>query len=116
MSTADNSIHSSRLWALLTLRVTQFLFPDRLAIESDTSIFARKIGFWLTPWMRDENHMQIAQIAEIEHERGLVWDRLSIESTGGLSPIVIAGLPKGAASRFVTQARGLMRDARRPAR
>ena len=82
-------------------------FRDRLMAD-DHSVFAGKVYFWLTPWIRDENHMRISHIAEIEHDKGLIWDTLTVESTGGLSPIVVAGLPKGAAQRFVAQVRALM--------
>jgi hypothetical protein len=37
--------------------------------------------------------------------RGLIWDRISIESSGGLNPLVVAGLPKGPAQFFVERVR-----------
>ena len=37
--------------------------------------------------------------------RGLIWDRISIESSGGLNPLVVAGLPKGPAQLFVDRVR-----------
>jgi hypothetical protein len=100
-------VSSSRWWALFTFKPTKLIFRDKLAAD-DSSVFAKKTYFWLTPWIRDENHMRISHIAEIEHERGLIWDQLTIESTGGLSPIVVRGLPKGDAQRYVAHVRGLM--------
>jgi hypothetical protein len=37
--------------------------------------------------------------------RGLIWDRISIESSGGLNPLVVAGLPKRPAQLFVDRVR-----------
>ncbi len=108
LTTANRfEVSSSRWWALFTVKITKLIFRDKLAAD-DSSVFARKVYFWLTPWIRDENHMRISHIAEIEHDRGLIWDTLTVESTGGLSPIVVHGLPKGAAQRFVTHVRALM--------
>lgn len=95
------SVQSSRFWALVTFKLTLLIFPDRLS-ATDRSIHAVKTHFFLTPWVRDESHMQLSHIAEVGHDRGLIWDALTIESTGGMSPITVRGLPKGRASAFVT--------------
>ena len=35
----------------------------------------------------------------------LIWDQISVESSGGLNPLVIKGLPKGQARHFVESVR-----------
>jgi hypothetical protein len=46
--------------------------------------------------------------ADVAHRRGdagLIWDQISVESSGGLNPLVIPGLPKGQARYFVERVR-----------
>src|SRR5437016_1107452 len=95
-------IRSSRLWALLRGRLTQFLFPSHLSADR-LGISLVKVAFWLTPWIRQDEHLPMSHLAEVTHERGLIWDSISIESSGGLNPLSVRGMPKGAARRFVDQ-------------
>ena len=39
----------------------------------------------------------MSHLAEVTHERGLIWDSISIESSGGINPLSVEGLPKRAA-------------------
>ena len=94
------SIRSSRLWALLTSKFTRLIFPahmsaDRLGISTNI------VEFWLTPWRRTDEHLPMSHIAEVAHTRGFFWDTVSVESSGGLNPLVVTGLSKGPARRFV---------------
>jgi hypothetical protein len=107
MNSERLEVRSSRWWALFHFKLTKLIFRDLLVVDG-SGIFARKIRFWLTPWTREEDHMQISHIAELEHSHGLIWDSLTIESSGGLSPIEGHGLRKGQTQRFVTQVRQLM--------
>jgi len=100
-------IRSSRLWALLHGRFTEFLFPSRLSADP-LGITLVRVEFWLTPWTRQEEHLPMSHLAEVAHERGLIWDSISIESSGGLNPLTVQGLPKGGAKRFVDQVRTWM--------
>jgi hypothetical protein len=100
-------VHSSRIWALFKGRFTEFLFPACLSADP-LGISLVKVEFWLTPWTRQDEHLPMSHLAEVAHQRGLVWDTVSIESSGGLNPLVVGGLPKGAATRFVDQVRAWM--------
>jgi hypothetical protein len=104
---AHYEIRSSRFWAMFTFQVTRFLFPQRVAADRH-GISSSSTSFWLTPWARNEEHMPMAHIAEIEHDRGLIWDELRVESSGGIDPMIVPGLPKGAANTFVAHVRQLM--------
>jgi hypothetical protein len=88
-------------------RFTELLFPTRLSADP-LGITLVKVEFWLTPWTRQDEHLPMSHLAEVAHERGLVWDSLSIESSGGLNPLVVNGLPKSGATRFVNQVRAWM--------
>jgi hypothetical protein len=35
----------------------------------------------------------MSHLAEVTHDRGLIWDSVSIESSGGLNPLQVRGLP-----------------------
>jgi hypothetical protein len=100
-------VRSSRFWAILKGRLTEFLFPARLSADP-LGISLVKIEFWLTPWTRQDEHLPMSHLAEVAHERGLIWDSISIESSGGLNPLVVHGLPKTGATRFVDQVRAWM--------
>jgi hypothetical protein len=101
------AITSSRLWALFKLRFTKLIFPSHLSADR-LGITLVKVDFWLTPWIRQDEHLPMSHLAEVTHERGMIWDSISIESSGGLNPLSVEGLPKGAAQRFVTQVRDWM--------
>src|SRR6516162_3565216 len=94
-------IRSSRLWALFKGRFTKLLFPSHLSADQ-LGITLVQVDFWLTPWTRQDEHLPMSHLAEVTHDRGLIWDSISIESSGGLNPLSVEGLPKGAAHAFVT--------------
>ena len=89
-------VRSSRLWALVHFSFTRWLFPARM-VADHVGISTSVIRFWLTPWQRTDEHLPMSHIAEVTHSRGLIWDQISVESSGGLNPFVIPGLPKGQA-------------------
>ena len=97
-------VHSSRLWALLSGRFTRLLFPARM-VADHVGISTTLVEFWLTPWRRTDEHLPLSHIAEVAHTRGLIWDRISVESSGGLNPLVVAGLQKAPARVFVDRVR-----------
>ena len=97
-------VRSSRLWALLTFKFTRLLFPARL-IADHVGISTSIVEFWLTPWRRTDEHLPLSHIAEVAHARGFFWDSISVESSGGLNPLVVTGLPKSPARYFVEHVR-----------
>jgi hypothetical protein len=97
-------VHSSRLWALFHFSLTSLLFPARMTADH-IGISTTIVHFWLTPWRRTDENLPMSHIAEVAHIRGLIWDRISVESSGGLNPLVVPGLPKGQARYFVEHVR-----------
>ena len=97
-------MHSSRLWALVTFKFTRLLFPARM-IADRVGISTSIVEFWLTPWRRTDEHLPLSHIAEVAHTRGFFWDSISVESSGGINPLVVTGLPKSGARYFVEHVR-----------
>ena len=97
-------VRSSRLWALFHFSFTRWVFPARL-VADHIGVSTNIVLFWLTPWRRTDEHLPMSHIAEVTNIRGLIWDRISVESSGGLNPLVVAGLPKGQAIYFVKHLR-----------
>jgi hypothetical protein len=97
-------VRSSRLWALMHFSLTRVLFPARM-IADHIGISTSIVEFWLTPWRRTDEHLPLSHIAEVAHTRGLIWDTISVESSGGLNPLVVPGLPKGQGRYFVEHVR-----------
>jgi hypothetical protein len=102
-------IGSSRILALPTFQITHFIFPMRMSADRH-GISTREVGFWLMPWSRKEEHLPMSHVAEIEHDRGLIWDDVRIESSGGIDPLRISGLSKLHAGNSVAHVRATMVD------
>jgi hypothetical protein len=97
-------VRSSRLWALVHFNMTLWVFPARM-VADHVGVSNNTVLFWLTPWRRTDEHLPMSHIAEVTHTRGLIWDRISVESSGGLNPLQISGLAKGQARYFVEHVR-----------
>jgi hypothetical protein len=97
-------VRSSRWWALFKGKFTRLLFPARM-VGDHVGISTNIVEFWLTPWRRTDEHLPMSHIAEVAHTRGLIWDAISVESSGGLNPLVVTGLRKSAAHHFVEEVR-----------
>jgi hypothetical protein len=95
---------SSRLWATFHCNLTRWLFPARL-IADHIGVSTNIVGFWLTPWKCVDEHLPLSHVAEVTHIRGFFWDAISVESSGGLNPLRVPGLPKGQARYFVDHVR-----------
>jgi hypothetical protein len=94
---------------LLTFSLTRLIFPERM-IADPLGISNVKVKFWLTPWIRTDEHLPMSHLAEVEHDRGFFWDGMRIESSGGVDPLKIDGVPKWQARRFVEFVRARMNE------
>jgi hypothetical protein len=103
-------IRSSRLWAVFHFNLRRWLFPAHL-IADHIGISTKIVTYWLTPWRRTDEHLPLSHIAEVSHTRGFFWDSISIESSGGLDPLVVSGLPKSSARYFVEHVRERLNNA-----
>jgi len=98
------AVHSSRWWAAFHCNLTRIIFPARM-IADHIGVSTNIVKFWLTPWRRTDEHLPLSHVAEVIHIRGLIWDAISVESSGGLNPLRAGGLPKSAAHAFVEHVR-----------
>jgi len=103
-------VRSSRLWAFLTFKLTPFMFPPRMYADH-VGISFISVQRWFAPWIRTDEHLPLSHIAEVAHTRGFFWDAISVESSGGLNPLVITGLPKSPARYFVEHVRERINEA-----
>ena len=94
---APLQVRSSRLWALFHFSLTRLIFPTRM-IADHVGISTKEVGFWLTPWVRTDDHLPLSHIAEVLHTRGLFWDGISVESSGGANPLWITGVSKSSST------------------
>jgi hypothetical protein len=106
-------VRSSRLWALLHVSLTRVIFPTRM-IADHVGISTKEVRFWLTPWVRTDDHLPLSHIAEVLHTRGLFWDAISVESSGGANPLAISGVSKFSSGSFVEHVRERINQAATP--
>ena len=99
-SAALIAVRSSRPWALFHFNLTRLLFPASMSADQ-IGVSTSNVDFWLTPWRRVDEHLPLSHIAEVTHIRGFFWDAISVESSGGLNPLRVFGVPKPAARAFV---------------
>jgi hypothetical protein len=114
MADADRiEARSSRLWALFHFNLTRWIFPARM-IADHIGVSTNIIVYWLVPWRRIDEHLPLSHIAEVTHIRGFFWDAISVESSGGLNPLRVYGLPKSQARYFVEHVRERLNESARP--
>lgn len=110
-TTARIAVRSSRLWALIHLNCTRLLFPATMTADA-IGVSTTNVDFWLTPWRRVDEHLPLSHIAEVTHVRGFFWDAISVESSGGLNPLRVFGVPKPDARYFVDHVRARLNEIR----
>lgn len=108
-------VRSSRLWAVFHFNLTRWLFPTRMVADR-IGVSTKEVRFWLTPWARTDDHLPLSHIAEVLHTRGLLWDSISVESSGGANPLSIAGVSKFGSGAFVEHIRARINDSQPPPR
>ena len=107
------TVRSSRLWALFHFNLTHWIFPPEI-IADHVGISTKEVRFWLTPWARTDDHLPLSHIAEVLHNRGLFWDRIRVESSGGANPLSISGVSKFHSGSFVDHVRARLNDVAMP--
>jgi len=103
------AVRSSRPWALFHFNLTRLLFPASMSADQ-IGVSTSNVDFWLTPWRRVDEHLPLSHIAEVTHVRGFFWDAISVESSGGLNPLRVFGVPKPDARYFVDHVRARLNE------
>jgi len=106
---------SSRWWAVFHFSLTRWIFPASL-VADPIGVSTNIIRRWYVPWERTDEHLPLSHVAEVTHTRGFFWDAISVESSGGLNPLRVGGLPKGQARYFVEHVRERLNQTPPPAR
>ena len=88
----------SRLWAICTFHWwAKLIFPKSITLDSSgITTFDRRgvILFWLS----DEERMNARQISSVRIKKGIFWDMVSVDTTGGSNVLQIHGMNKGKAN------------------
>jgi len=108
-------VRSSRWWAILHFNLTRIIFPAWL-VADNIGVSTNIVRRWYVPWERTDEHLPLSHIAEVTHTRGFFWDAISVESSGGLNPLRVGGLPKGQARNFVEHVRERLNQTPPPVR
>ena len=97
-------VRSRRWWAILHFNLTRFFFPASL-VADQIGVSTNIVRRWYVPWERTDEHLPLSHIAEVTHTRGFFWDAIAVESSGGLNPLRVRGLPKRQDRYFVDHVR-----------
>ena len=96
------TVETSRWAEFFGGRFTNTFFPKRL-IVTEEGIRTAKVCSVLVPWMQEEEAMPFGKIASVRHIKGIIWDTLVFETSGGSNNLDVDGLRKKDA-RKITQA------------
>ncbi len=96
------SVETSRWAEFFGGRLTNTVFPKQITVTEE-GIRTVKVRSLVVPWMREEEAMPFGKIASVRHLKGLIWDTLVFETSGGSNNLDINGLRKEDA-RKITQA------------
>ena len=96
------TVETSRWAEFFGGKLTDTFFPKRLMVTEE-GIRTVKVRSLLVPWMREEEAMPFAKIASVRHLKGIIWDTLVFETSGGPNNLDVDGLRKEDA-RKITQA------------
>jgi hypothetical protein len=97
-------VHSSRLWALFHLNLTQLLFPERMILD-DGGVSLVIIRYWLTPWKKIDENVFFANIADEKLSTGLLLASIQVANASGGDPLLLDHVWKWPARRFVNEVR-----------
>ena len=98
----------SRFWAIFTFHWwAKLFFPKSITVDAvGLTTFDRRgvILFWLS----DEERMNARQISSVRIKKGLFWDLVTIDTTGGTNVLQIHGMNKGKANGLRNDIQGLI--------
>ena len=97
--TAGLCYHGSRWAQLLGGRVTDIVFPPTFTLRNDC-IETKRVGVFFLPWTSEVERMPFGKVASYRHLKGLIWDMIVVETSGGSNDLRIRGLPKRDAERL----------------
>ena len=88
----------SRFWAICTFHWwAKLIFPKSITVDGNgITTFDRRgvILFWLS----DEERMNARQISSVRIKKGILWDLVTVDTTGGTNVLQIHGMNKSKAN------------------
>ena len=96
------TVETSRWAEFFGGRLTSTVFPKQITVTEE-GIKTVKVRSLVVPWMREEEAMPFGKIASVRHLKGIIWDTLVFETSGGSNNLDVDGLRKEDA-RKITQA------------
>lgn len=87
------SFENSRWWGLATGNLARLFFPKKLFLtdEGIRTAMTRSVIF---PWKKEDELMSFRRVSSIRRLKGLFWDSVIIETSGGKNRLDIDGLTK----------------------
>jgi hypothetical protein len=99
------SVETSRWAEFFGGRLTNTVFPKRI-IVTEEGIRTVKVRSLLLPWMGEEEAMPFGKIASVRHLKGIIWDTLVFETSGGSNNLDVDGLRKEDAKKITRALNG----------
>ena len=90
----------SRFWAFFTAHWwPTLLSPARMTATANTVEFFKRRGIILF-WLVDEERMSGKQISSVRIKKGLFWDTVSVDTTGGSNVLELKGVKKSKSNKL----------------
>ncbi|MDP6906275.1 MAG: hypothetical protein QF440_02540 [Candidatus Thalassarchaeaceae archaeon] len=90
----------SRFWALFTFKwLPTLIFPSKMSVSTNTVEFFKRRGVILF-WLVDEERMSGKQISSVRVKKGIFWDTVSIDTTGGSNVLELKGMKKSTSNKL----------------
>lgn len=93
-------VQASRWGEALGGTITGMFYPRTAALTREV-IMTKAVRSILMPWVIEEETMPWSKVASYRHCKGILWDKVIIETSGGSNDLSICGLRKAEAARFV---------------
>ena len=88
----------SRFWAICTFHWwAKLFFPKSITVDGNGITTFERRGVILF-WLSDEERMNAKQISSVRIKKGLLWDLVTVDTTGGTNVLQIHGMNKGKAN------------------
>jgi hypothetical protein len=107
------TVQASRWGEVFGGTMAGIFYPKTATLLAD-AIVTTAVRSVLMPWVMEREKMPWSKVASYRHLRGILWDRVVIETSGGSNDLSIHGLPKPEAARLVAALDGRLRRAGQP--
>ncbi|MEW6234702.1 MAG: hypothetical protein AB1656_04885 [Candidatus Omnitrophota bacterium] len=87
------TIKTSRSYAFWCFKTIKFWFPDKMTLNQNGISTVKRKSVILF-WIKENEQIPYARIASVRHIRGMFWDSIILESSGGSNTLDVIGLRK----------------------